>query len=75
MSVLLLSYVISKRFEYLPVIIGHATVNVDVNVQLKGSTKIWYQLVQGARHHILSDNQINMVPGHLHGNKNHSLGN
>ena len=41
MSVLLLIYVIPvyKRFEYLPVIIGHATVNVDVNVQLKGSTK------------------------------------
>ena len=34
----LLSYV--KRFEYLPGIIGHATVNVYVNVQLKGSTKI-----------------------------------
>ena len=36
MSVLLLIPVY-KRFEYLPVIIGHATVNVDVNVQLKGS--------------------------------------
>ena len=29
-----------KRFEYLPVIIGHATVTVDVNVELQGSTKI-----------------------------------
>ena len=74
MSVLLLIPV-PKPSEYLPVIIGHATVNVDVNVQLKGSTIIWYQLVQAARHHILSDNQINMVLDHLHGDKNHSLGN
>ena len=31
---------VHKRLEYLPVIIGHATVTVDVNVELKGSTKI-----------------------------------
>ena len=37
----LLSYFpVHKRFEYLPVIIGHATVTVDVNVELQGSTKI-----------------------------------
>ena len=70
-----MNFPVHKRLEYLPVIICHATVTVDVNVELKGSTKISHQLVQGASHQILSDNQINMVPGHLHGNKKHSLGN